>query len=483
MCIGFGRSLFRQIRQRYFSFPKNEPKNRDDLSTIPLVEQSYLSVSRHPEIRYRPLPDPLSLYVPVKSLSKGTIDSIVSASHRSDRSDWNFSRRTLLAFLLAIHNQLRIIEENKDFQSKFDEKTIQRASEVRKWLGRKNQSGDIEEIRWDHLETNYKKMSREIDNGMAQCFHVDIKDVEPYYELTIPGLHADINRSREYMKQFRSYGWNPKDLKLYWTLQQLEDLCPKNEVKTENEQTNRINALLCDPSDVDTMEALRRHPVSQRNHTCKLEYINKSIEKAVFDVPEQAQLIILTFANERSPGGGYLFHAQAQEEILLYNSDGYRSLLDLKYGRMGGGYAIPEFGAVYTRDIRVFDKKSKKIRKADMLVSACYCLTETPQLYDHPADPVEIFANTVEKFRAFIAAAVANTIGDGSNTYLLLGPIGTGAFGNDTRDIGYAFHKVLSSKMMGSTGPIRNAFANIWFVSTDKRKNEEFKEIFNEEHM
>ncbi len=32
--------------------------------------------------------------------------------------------------------------------------------------------------------------------------------------------------------------------------------------------------------------------------------------------------------------------------------------------------------------------------------------------------------------------------------------------------------------MMGSTGPIRNAFPHIWFVSTDKWKNDRFQEIF-----
>ncbi|CAF1017303.1 unnamed protein product [Adineta steineri] len=95
----------------------------------------------------------------------------------------------------------------------------------------------------------------------------------------------------------------------------------------------------------------------------------------------------------------------------------------------------------------------------------------------------EWITNNVAKFRAFIAAAVANTIGDGSNTYLLLGPIGTGAFGNDVTHIGYVFRDVLRSEMMGSDGPIRNAFENIWFVSTDKWKNELFEKILNEETM
>ncbi|CAF1339061.1 unnamed protein product, partial [Didymodactylos carnosus] len=57
----------------------------------------------------------------------------------------------------------------------------------------------------------------------------------------------------------------------------------------------------------------------------------------------------------------------AQEEIILYNLNSYRALLDLKYGWMGGGYAIPEFGLAYMRDICFVDKD--ECRRADMLVS------------------------------------------------------------------------------------------------------------------
>lgn len=84
------------------------------------------------------------------------------------------------------------------------------------------------------------------------------------------------------------------------------------------------------------------------------------------------------------------FRIGAQEEIILYNSDGYRSLLDLKYGRMGGGYAIPEFGLAYVRDIRFVDINTDEDRKADMLVSACYCLMGSPQLYDNPQSKAEV---------------------------------------------------------------------------------------------
>jgi len=83
----------------------------------------------------------------------------------------------------------------------------------------------------------------------------------------------------------------------------------------------------------------------------------------------------------------------AQEEVLLFNSDGYRALLDLKYGRMGGGYAIPEFGCAYVRNMRcVHPDSSDRTRLVDMLVSACYCLCGQ-ELYDNPKDREQVKMN------------------------------------------------------------------------------------------
>jgi len=76
-------------------------------------------------------------------------------------------------------------------------------------------------------------------------------------------------------------------------------------------------------------------------------------------------------------------------------------------------------------------------------------------------------SRTYQKFQAIIASAVANTEGNGKDTYLLLGPIGTGAFANDMQMIAEIFSKILNEPLMDSKKPIRYAFDQIWFVSID----------------
>ncbi|CAF0972732.1 unnamed protein product [Rotaria sordida] len=386
-----------------------------------------------------------SVFVPFESLTQQVIESVVSVATTSRKPGFDYGEQS---------------------STGIDQQAIQHAQNVQQWLV------DItkQPLNWVELEEKYSRIADRNCDEMARFYGSNT--AEPYFELKVKTRHADVLQSREYMKKFRKNGFDPKELKLYWNVKQIENLCPESRGK-----------ILYDPSDEDAVENLRQYPVSERNHNGIITYITNGIEKAVFDVPENAQVILLNFANEQSPGGGYLRHAQAQEEVLLYNSDGYRALLDLKYGRMNGGYAIPEFGLAYVRNIRIFKSpSSNECQKADMLVSACYCMGGR-ELYQNPRNRDDWENKNLAKFRAFIAAAVANTIGDGKNTYLLLGPIGTGAFGNDVKRIGEVFCKALNSPMMGSKGSIRHAFEHIWFVSIHSCKNEEFKKIFDKDEF
>ncbi|CAM4778806.1 unnamed protein product [Rotaria magnacalcarata] len=411
--------------------------------------------------------EPVPLYVPLEALTQSTVRSIIAAATSSDDLSPDYSQRTLLIFLLEINKILTEIENNTDAnEQKPNENIIQCAKNVRQWLVDKNN----QPLDWEELHKRCDKLKSDTRTSLAHYYGV--KNAAPYFELTMKTRINDVNRSREYMAKFRSQGYSPDELKLYWNAEQVENLCPK-----QGEQPNALPSH--DPSDLDAIQNLRAYPVVDRNHDVEISYINKGIEEAVFDIPGDAQIIVLNFANEQSPGGGYLRHAMAQEEVILYNSDGYRALLDLKYKRMSDGYAIPEFGLAYVRNMCFFHSESiERHRKTDMMVSACYCLS-FPQLYDNPKSTQQRIDNNIAKFRAFMCAAVANTIGDGSNTYLLLGPIGTGAFGNDVEEIGECFRRVLDMPMMNSKGPIRHAFGHIWFVSIDKWKNEAFEHILS----
>ncbi|CAF0719890.1 unnamed protein product [Adineta ricciae] len=406
--------------------------------------------------------DPSSVYIPLESLTEPTVRSVINVVVPHYSLNWDHSERTLLIFLLALNKKLTDIENSfESDEKKLDQRIIEHARQVRAWLvDRNNQPLD-----WKELQKNYDDTCDKKHDALANYHHAD--NANPYFELDMKTPHKVVKQSREYMKKFRAEGFKPEELKVYWNAEQLESLCP-----TEGEDEDKISY---DPSDKDAYENLRQYPVASRRNRGEITYVTNGIEKAVFDIPEDAQIIVLNFANEQSPGGGYLRRAMAQEEVILYNSDGYRALLDLKYQRMCGGYAIPEFGLAYVRNMRFFDAHDeKKYRKTDMLVSACYCLHGS-ELYNNPENDDELEKNNVAKFRAFISAAVANTIGDGKNTYLLLGPIGTGAFGNDVDKIAKVFKKVLDMNMMGSNGPIRYAFEHIWFVSIDDWKNDAFE--------
>ena len=93
------------------------------------------------DFTYAPMLNPLSVYVPLASLTKTTVRSIVSAVREHDKPDWNNSRRTLLAFLLTLNKTLKKIEQSKDNNNQLDEHTVQHVKEVRQWLVKQNEFG------------------------------------------------------------------------------------------------------------------------------------------------------------------------------------------------------------------------------------------------------------------------------------------------------------------------------------------------------
>jgi hypothetical protein len=92
----------------------------------------------------------------------------------------------------------------------------------------------------------------------------------------------------------------------------------------------------------------------------------------------------------------------------------------------------------------------------------------------------QIQINTRKKFETIIAAAQANTEGNGENTYLILGPIGCGAFKNNIQTIAKLWAQVLLKPLNQQLNTQQsNAFQHIWFLSGTEQKLQIFEQAFN----
>ena len=122
-------------------------------------------------------------------------------------------------------------------------------------------------------------------------------------------------QSRPYIQESRPNGFKNEELKIYWNIEQIEALCPKDDSekpmvdhdpkKTADdhdpkqptaEHDTKKTTDDHDPSDEDVVENLKKFPTERRKYKGEISYINEGIEKAVFNVPEDAQIILLNFA-------------------------------------------------------------------------------------------------------------------------------------------------------------------------------------------
>ena len=176
-------------RRKHFTLIQKMDDNQkvDDSIDDACKELSYLSISTKPDVKYRQMPDPLSVYVPLESLNEKTIDSIVSTVQQCTAKQWTHSQRTLLAFLLAINNRLSEIEDDKDLKKKVEGQIVEYAAKVRQWLVEKDQTGNVKEIDWVELRARYDQMASEQNDGMATRYFSRDK-YEPYYEMTIENV-------------------------------------------------------------------------------------------------------------------------------------------------------------------------------------------------------------------------------------------------------------------------------------------------------
>ncbi len=207
--------------------------------------------------------------------------------------------------------------------------------------------------------------------------------------------------------------------------------------------------------------------------------------------PTAARVAVLNMASERSPGGGWLKGASAQEEALCF-----RSTLAASLHR--NLYPIQQRAGLYTRDVVVFRASMSDGHKlmipetptSNLPVVSALSVAGIRQPDVKPlgqdAGPVAsgsakapkgpfVFADpaarglTKDKMRLCLRMAGAK-----GHTMLVLGAIGCGAFRNPPGEVVKCWQEVLTEAEFAG-----GWFKEIWFAVYDRRNEGNF-EIFSE---
>ena len=127
-------------------------------------------------------PKPSSIYVPLESLTEPVIRSVTSVVCGRRKETWNFSRRTLLAFLLALDEKLTTIEQRSATDKTNSDSN---AIELRRWLV----DQDNHPLDWTGLREEYETEKKRKHDQMAAYFGVN--KTGEYFELTIPTVSQE----------------------------------------------------------------------------------------------------------------------------------------------------------------------------------------------------------------------------------------------------------------------------------------------------
>jgi hypothetical protein len=220
-------------------------------------------------------------YIPLHAFRKADIQSILSVAlpllnndETQRRFDHHHSRRTMLYFLLSMRSK----PNNEQLMNLITECNPK--------------------VDWLRIEQNYNDLKKMIEPYQKQNRAETFGD---YWELKKEANRPGPKQSREYISKYRQNGFQPQELKIYWNYDEIQDL----------KKSSRYNQ----ETDLDTHTALSISPVDTRDNSGTIKFIKSGIENAVFQVPDNKQVIVLDFADERMPGGYFLENARTQEEV------------------------------------------------------------------------------------------------------------------------------------------------------------------------
>ena len=150
-----------------------------------------------------------------------------------------------------------------------------------------------------------------------------------------------------------------------------------------------------------------------------------------------AKFCALIMGNDRTPGGGYLNGAGAQEESICR-----RSNLPECFERIM--YPIPTFGTVFVENLKIIRESEDNGYEFHVIPITCHgllaCAYDQPNLNDLGEFYPDELEGTRTKIRAMLDTCVQQ-----HQRHLILGAFGCGAFENPPHQVAEIFREVLSS--------------------------------------
>jgi uncharacterized protein (TIGR02452 family) len=202
-------------------------------------------------------------------------------------------------------------------------------------------------------------------------------------------------------------------------------------------------------------------------HATSIDVVNESTLDVVARLAAGGlRPVALNFAAAKSPGGGFLSGARAQEESLARSSGLYACLVDQPMYEFHRRCPDPLYTsyALYSPDVPVFRRDDGSLLDTPYLCSFITAAAVNAKIVLGSGNASRAAIKEAMRERISRVLAIAALHG---HEAIVLGAWGCGAFGNDGEEIAALFHEAL-------TGPCQGWFAHVDFAILDWSEDRHF---------
>ncbi len=187
---------------------------------------------------------------------------------------------------------------------------------------------------------------------------------------------------------------------------------------------------------------------------------------------EPNEVMCLSFASAKNPGGGFLNGAQAQEESLARSSALYKTLLDhpmfYEFHRRQHDL-LYSHRMIYSQHVPVFKNDAGEILEPYTVAFITCAAPNAGAIATNQPQSLALIPTVLEQRAALVLGLAANN----QHQRLVLGAWGCGVFKNNPHLVAEVFKNLLE-------GQFKNVFAQVVFAVHDKSKGTPIYTAFEE---